>query len=486
MRSSAILVFGGLLAGCAAGPDFQRPTTSLPASYTATAVASETGSAPTPLGQSQHLVAGLAIDAQWWRKLESSALNSLIDEALANSPTLDSARAALRQSQELYAAQAGATQYPNVNLTTGAQRQNISPSAQGKSGDTQTFSLYSTNVGVRYNLDLAGGNRRALEAMLARTEHRLFELNAARLTLASEVSGAAITRARLAAQADATQAILLAQEEQYSLAQKRERIGHATPDEVLSLQAQMEQLRAELPLLHKQLQQTEHRLAVLAGRAPGAGGIPVFTLNGFTLPAELPLAIPSELLRQRPDIQAAEALLHVATAEYGVATARLYPQFEISASLGAQALTTGALFGGSAVWSLFSQLTQPLFNPSLPAEKRAALAALDAAAANYQQVVLEALRNVADILVALDHDTQSLAALVTAHTAALGAMESMQRQYALGAASYIQLLTAQQQVEESRNKLIAAQAQRLTNSVALYQAMGSAEPELHALRQQNP
>ncbi|MDO9113894.1 MAG: TolC family protein, partial [Polaromonas sp.] len=180
-----------------------------------------------------------------------------------------------------------------------------------------------------------------------------------------------------------------------------------------------------------------------------------------------------ELVRRRPDIQAAEALLHAANAEYGVAVAKLYPQLNISASLGSQALSTGALFGGgSAVWSLIGQLTQPLFNPGLPAEKRASLAAFDAAAANYQSVVLEALRNVADVLRALDNDAQTLAALATADIAAQGSLESMQRQYALGAASYVQLLTAQQQAQQNRINLIAAQSQRLVDSAALYQALG--------------
>jgi len=242
---------------------------------------------------------------------------------------------------------------------------------------------------------------------------------------------------------------------------------------VLSLQAQVEQTRAEVPTLRKQLQQTEHRLALLAGRAPGAGGVPAFTLAEFTLPSELPLVVPSELVRQRPDIQAAEALLHAANADYGVAVARLYPQIKLSASLGSQALSTGALFGGgSAVWSLVAQLTEPLFNPGLPAEKRAALAAFDAAAANYQSVVLEALRNVADTLRAVENDAQALTSLAVADMAAQASLQSIERQYRLGAASYLQLLIAQQQAQQIRINLVAAQAQRLADSVALYQAMG--------------
>jgi len=212
---------------------------------------------------------------------------------------------------------------------------------------------------------------------------------------------------------------------------------------------------------------------MLAGRAPGAGSVPSFTLEEFTLPAELPLVVPSELVRVRPDIQAAEALLHEANAEYGVAIAKLYPQITLSADLASQALTTAALFGGgSAVWSLVGQLIQPLFNPGLPAKKRAALAAFDAAAANYQTVVLESLRSVADVLCALDNDAQRMAAMFAADTAARESMNSTQRRYALGAASYLELLIAQQQAQRMRINLIESQTQRLLNSALLYQALG--------------
>ena len=249
------------------------------------------------------------------------------------------------------------------------------------------------------------------------------------------------------------------------------RIGQASPDEALSLQAQAEQTRAELPALRKQLQQTEHLLAVLAGRAPGTGGIPAFTLADFTLPVEMPLVVPSELVRRRPDIQASEALLHAANADYGVAVAKLYPQINLSANLGSQALTTGTLFGGgSAVWGLVAQLTQPLLIQGYPL-KRAALAAFDAAA-NYQSVVLESLRNVADTLRAVESDAQTLTALAAADMAAQASLQSVERQYRLGAASYLQLLIAQQQAQSIRINMVAAQAQRLVDSVALYQALG--------------
>ena len=465
----------GLLAGCAAGPDFKQPAAPEVSRYTASPLPAQTASASVTLGDAQRFSTGanVSVNAQWWHALGSSRLDELIEQAFQASPTLASAKATLHQAQETYSAQAGPTLYPQVNAGIGAQRQRLNPSSLGQTGDAREFSLYNVSVGVSYQLDLAGGNRRALEALAARAEYRRFELEGARLTLAANIVTTAITQARLTGQIQSTEAILRAQDEQLHLSRERVRLGQAAPDDVLALQTQVEQTRAGLPLLRKQLQQSEHLLAVLTGRAPGAGGLPSFTLKELTLPSELPLVLPSELVRRRPDIQAAEALLHAANADYGVAVAKLYPQLNISANLGSQALSTGALFGGgSAVWALVGQLTQPLFNPGLPAEKRASLAALDAAAANYQSVVLEALRDVADVLRALDNDAQALAALATADAAAQGSLESMQRQYALGAASYLQLLTAQQQVQQLRINLVAAQAQRLVDSAALYQAMG--------------
>ncbi len=462
-----------VIAGCAAGPDFKPPSPPDVAQYTLAPSPEPTVSSPTLLGAAQRFSSEEGVSAQWWQSLGSPKLDALLEQAFQASPTLASATATLKQSQELYAAQAGATLYPQASASLGAQRQRSSPSALGQAGDAREFSLYNASVGVRYQLDLAGQNRRALESLAARADYRRYELEGARLTLAANIVATAITQARLGGQIEGTQAILRAQEEQLHLSRERLRLGQASPDDVLALQTQVEQTRAGLPLLHKQHQQNDHRLAVLAGKAPGAGGLPRFTLQEFRLPAELPLVLPSELVRHRPDIQAAQALLQAANADYGVAVAKMYPQINLSANLGSQALSTGALFGtGSAVWGLIGQITQPLLNPGLSAEKRASLAAFDAAAANYQSVVLEALRNVADVMRAVDNDAQALAAWAAADTAAQSALDSMQRQYALGATSYVQLLTAQQQAQQNRVNLIAAQAQRLTDSAALYQAIG--------------
>lgn len=459
-----------LLAGCAALPPYQPPAAPPVAGYTAGTAVSATASSDVPHGQAQ-LVAVGAMEARWWRTLGSPLLDDLVDEAFGASPTLAAAVAVLAQARELHAAQAGSTQWPQVDLGVGAQRQQISPSAQGLPGDTREFGLYNASVSVRYRFDFGGGTESSLRALAARAEIRQHELAAARHALAANLATTAITRARLAAQIDAQSAILRTQEELIRLAQVRTRLGQAAPDEVSALTTQAELTRAGLPPLHKSLQQTEHLLAVLAGRAP-AQGVPAFTLADFTLPERLPVTVPSEWARQRPDIQAAVAGLRAAHAELGVAYARQYPRLDLGASLGSQALTTTALFGGSAaVWNVVGQLSQPLFNAGLPAERRAAQAALDAAAASYQRVVLEALRSVADALRAVEHDAQALAALARSVQAAEEQHRVLERQYRAGAASPVQLLVADQQLLQARSGLIAAQALRLADTVALGAAL---------------
>ncbi|MDD5241813.1 MAG: efflux transporter outer membrane subunit [Sulfuricella sp.] len=460
------------LAGCAVGPDFNRPEPPQVSRYTATALPAQTAASPGKLGNTQRFIAG-EVTASWWQELGSAKLNMLIERALQASPTLEAAQATLRQASLNYEARAGSTLYPQVSVGLGAQRQHVNNAAAGQPGGERVFDLYNASVGVSYNLDLSGGNRRALEALAAQADYQRFQLEGARLTLAGNVATTAITQAQLAAQIQASEAVLKFQVEQLDLTRQRLALGAASDSDVLAQQTRVEQTRATIPPLCNRLEQTGHLLATLAGEPPGASDLPQFKLDDFTLPPKLPLRVPSELARQRPDIQAAEALLHAASAQHGVAVSKLYPQITLSAALGSQALTTASLFGsGSLVWGLAGQLAQPLFNGGLRAEARAAEAGFDAAAANYRQTVLQALRNVADVLRALDNGAQTLAAQTAADTAAQASLQLVRQQYALGAASYLQVLVAQQQAQQIRIDVIADQARRLADTVALYQAMG--------------
>ncbi len=474
-RAGWSLLAAALLAGCTTvGPDFKNPAPPKVAAYTAGALPAATASAPGTLGGAQHFAGSATVSEQWWTAFGSPRLDDLIQQALANSPSLQAAQATLRQARETYRAQAGSTLYPTVNAKLGASRNEVNSAQLGQSGNTQRiYNLYNAGIGVNYNLDLFGGNRRALEALAAQADYQSYQLAGARLTLAANVVTTAFAQAQLGAQIQATEAIAKAQADELGITRKRLELGAASKVEVLSLQTQYEQTLASLPPLRNKLQQADHLLAALLGEAPGQARIPHFELSDFRLPADLPMVVPSELVRQRPDVQASTALLHAATAQYGVAVSNLYPQINLSATLGTQALTTGALFGpGSMVWNLAGALAQPLFNAGLRAGASAAEANLQAAGANYRATVLQALRNVADALRQLDNDAQTLQAQTAADDAAQQSLQLVQQQYSLGAASYLQLLTAQQQAQSARIQLLAAQAARLSDTAALYQAMG--------------
>ncbi len=470
-RHAACLLLGtAVLAGCTTvGPDFKAPAAPAVGGYTQ-------GAASPVIGQDgvQKLVAGQGVASDWWTAFGSPRLDSLITQALQHSYSLAAAEATLRQAQQLYEAQAGSSLYPTVEARLGVSRNGTNSAGRGQSGEQQfLYNLYNAGVAVNYSFDLFGGNRRALEALAAQADYQAYQLAGARLTLAGNIVTTVFGQAQLREQIAATESILQAQQSQLDIARKRFELGATAKTDVLTLQTQVEQTRASLPPLRNKLEQADHLLAVLSGQAPGMADLPHFTLADFTLPASLPLVVPSELVRQRPDIQASTALLHAATAQYGVAISSLYPQINLSATLGTQALTTGALFGpGSLIWSLAGQLAQPLFNAGLKAGANAAEASLQAAGANYQQTVLQALRSVADALRQLDNDAQALQAQAAADDSAQASLELVQQQYRLGAASYLQLLTAQQQAQQTRIGLIAAQAARLADSAALYQAMG--------------
>jgi NodT family efflux transporter outer membrane factor (OMF) lipoprotein len=475
---TSVLWIGLALAGCAIGPDFKAPAAPDAAGYTAVALPVQTVAAPTDLGGAQRFVAGAPIAAEWWRQFGSAKLDALVETALRASPTLEAAEATLRQARQNYEAKAGTTQYPQANANLGAQRQGVNNAAAGLPGGERTYNLFNASVAVSYDLDLAGGNRRALEALAAQTEYQRHQLEAARLTLSGNLVTTAIAQAQLAGQIKASAAILATQEEQLALTRKRLELGAASDRDVLALQTQVEQTRAGLSPLRLRLEQNQHLLATLAGQPLGSappprGALPHFTLADFSLPGELPVSLPSELTRQRPDIQAAEALLAAASAQRGVAISRLYPRIALNANLGAQALTAASLFdGGSLVWGLAGQLVQPLFNRGLRAEVSAAEAGFDATAAHYRQTVLQALREVADVLRALDQDALALASHAAADSAARESLRLTQKHYDLGAASYLELLIAQQQAQQTRINLVAAQASRLADTAALYQAMG--------------
>lgn len=465
-------IIGAALAGCTVGPDFTPPAAPDAQRYLVTPLPEKTAASQGVGGTAQHFNRGEEIPQQWWRLFHSPGLDRLIRLAMADNPTVTAAQATLRQARENYQAQFGTREYPSIDANLSATRQRVTAASGGAAS---IFDLYNASVGVSYVLDIFGGNRRALEALQAQIDYQRFQLEGTYLALTANIVTSAVQEASLRAQLQATREILADQQKSYTLVQRQFQLGGISKTDVLSQKTQLAKTQASLPPLEKRLSQTRHQLAVLAGKFPHtAGTLPEFDIRELTLPADLPVSLPSELARQRPDVQAAEALLHEASAQVGVATANLYPKITLSAGYGTEASHIGDLFtNGTTIWNLGAGLLQPLFHGgALRAERRAAVAAFDQALALYRESVLQAFLNVSDALRALEADARTLAAQAAVETSARETLELTQKQFQYGAVSYLSLLDAQRQHQQARISLIQAQAARYADTAALFQALG--------------
>ncbi|ACC73442.1 efflux transporter outer membrane subunit [Paraburkholderia phymatum] len=464
-------LFALALCGCAVGPDFHAPAPPDAPSYmreTLPATTQAAGAAQT-LASSDHAL------PTWWTQFQSDALNRLVDTALQHSPTLDEARAKLVQARENYVAQAGATQFPAIDATLSGSRQKVDPAAFGIPNvqNPGPFTLFNASVSVSYALDVFGGNRRALEALLAQVDYQTYELQAARLTLAGNVVSAVIRRASLQQQLALTRQLANAQARQLTIVEGRYAAGGVAQLDVRTQHTLLAQTRAQIPPLETQLAQADHQLAILLGIVPSQANFDDITLDALHLPDAVPVTLPSTLARERPDIRASEALLHQASADVGVATANLYPQFIVSAGFGSERTRIEDVVNGLNVWNIGLNLAQPIFHGGeLRAKKRAAQAAYDAAFASYRQTVLKALQQVADTLHALNDDAHALQARDDANAEAQASAKIAQAQYAAGGVSQFGLIDTQRQALQTALDRTRAQADRLVDTAALFQALG--------------
>ncbi|WP_440216632.1 efflux transporter outer membrane subunit [Chromobacterium piscinae] len=472
-RRLALLALVLSQAGCAVGPDFKSPIlpdaakrgyseSPLP---TATASAEQAG----PAGASQRLLNGGELPAQWWTLFRSPELDQLIRAALEHNPTLEAAQAALVQTRENYNAASGSLLFPNVNAQLGGGRQRAILTGTNPS----EFNVYSATVNVSYTLDLFGGSRRQLEGLMATADYQRFQTEATYQTLLANVVTAAVQEASLRGQLQSTRELLKAQEAQLAIVDKQVALGAQARSASLSQGTLVAQTRAQLPPLEKALAQTRNLLATLVGRFPGEGGLPEFRLESLKLPDELPVSLPSDLARQRPDIRASEALLHQASANVGVATANQYPQITLNGSYGTQHTVLPNMDVGNTLWNVTGGLLQPLFNGgALSAKRRAAEAAYRQAEAQYRATVLKGFQNVADSLRAVEADAMALKAQADAESQARESLEVHTRQYKLGGISYLALLDAERSYQQAKIGLIQAQAARYSDTAALFVALG--------------
>ena len=472
---ASLLAVPLVLTACAVGPDFKSPAPPAVTGYTPEKLAPETASAKDPFGAAQHFVSDQDIPAQWWQVFHSKALDDLIEQALKANPTVTAAQAALRQAHELTAAQRG-FYFPSVSGDISASR-NLTPvealSPAGPTGNPY-YSLITPQLNVSFVPDVFGANRRAVESQQALEDNERYQLEATYLTLASNVVASVVQEASLRGQIAATQQTIKLEADLLGILHRQQDLGQAAGADVAAQEAALAQAQLALPPLQKQLAQQHDALTALAGKLPSDEVAPHFELGSLQLPTDLPVSLPAKLVAQRPDVQAAEATMHSASAQVGMAVAARLPQITLTANVGNSAGSASNLFTpGTNFWTLAGGVTGPIFDGfTLLHKQRAAQAAFDQAAAQYQSTVLTAFQNVADSLRALQADADALTAAVASARAASRSLDIVRRQLELGQVAYLALLNAQNTYQQAYLALVQAEAGRLADTAALFQALG--------------
>jgi NodT family efflux transporter outer membrane factor (OMF) lipoprotein len=462
------------MAGCVVGPDFRKPAAPDVSGYTARPLSTTASSPNIAGGEAQRFAEGSDIPGDWWTLFHSKPLNDLIERSLANNHDLKAAQAALAVARENVLAQRGAY-YPTVSAGFSASRQTQSQAiAPTPNANVFQYSLFTPQLNITYAPDVFGLNHRNVESVKAQERAVRFQMIAADLTLTDNVVAAAIEEASLRAQIDATRQLIDIDTKAVQILKYQFSKGYADRLDVAAQESQLAQVSATLPALLKQSVQQDDLLAVLSGRFPSQAPAETFELSGLKLPAELPVSLPSALVAQRPDVLQAEANLHAASAQIGVAIANRLPNIQLTADAGSTALAIGQVFSpGTGFWSLGAAVTAPIFDGgTLLHRERAAKAAYVEAAEQYRSTVLTAFQNVADTLTAIEEDAEGLKSAAAAADAAKVTLDLSQRQWRDGYASYLSLLSAEQAYQLARIALVQAQANRYADTAALFQALG--------------
>lgn len=458
-------------AGCAVGPDFVPPTTPRDAGFLSTpAVFPSAGSADA----AQRPQWGAQVADRWWSAFHSTDLDDTVALALAGSPTLDTARATLAAAQQAILVARGGL-YPQFDAAASAERSRASLGGAGRSSHI-VANLLTVGPTINYDLDVFGGVRRQVEAQTALAEFQRDELAAVYLALTGNTVTQALTAASAREQMRAVDDIVAVDRHNVELVEIERQVGKAARSDVLAARSQLAADHALAPPLAQQLSAAEDALAILVGRTPAQWQAPRFDFDMVALPLDVPVMLPSTWLQARPDVRAALAQLHAASAAIGVATAQLYPHVTLSASWTQAAGAMGPLFeSANGLWAVAAQLTAPLFHGgALKAQQRQAVDSFDAQLGVYRQTVLQAFGQVADTLRALEHDAEALANEREALDTAQASLQLKQESYRVGTASLVDVLQAQRLYSQARLGYAKAKGQRYVDTTALFMAMGGA------------
>ncbi len=463
-----------LLSGCAVGPDYRKPAPPTEDNYTRGMPSETASTSGVPGGAAQHFDKGAEITADWWSLFHSKPLDDLIAQALAKNSDLQAAQAALASAHENVLAQRGAY-FPTVSAGfSGSRQQQSAALAPVPNGNVFTYSLFTPEVSISYVPDIFGLNKRTVESQEAQQESVRYQMAATYTTLTSNVAATAIQEASIGAQIAAVKQLIDADAKMVDILQEQLARGYSSGLDLAAQKAQLAQAQTMLPPLLKQRDQLHDLMAALTGRFPGEAGNDDFDLASLELPANLPLSLPSKLVEQRPDVLEAEANLHAASAEIGIAVANRLPNIELTTNAGSTALALNQLFAtGTGFWSVGADLTAPIFDGgTLLHRERAARANYQQAAAQYRSAVLAAFQNVADTLSALQQDADGLKAAADADESAKATLDLTERQLNDGYASDLALLMSEQAYRQAHVNLVQAEAARYADTVALFQALG--------------
>ena len=469
--TAAVALCAVVTGGCAFAPLNQPPAPTTTATYAADAAPA---SSVAVNGSAQHFKAGAPLVPHWWELYGSDTLDGWVEEGLRNNPSLDALRHTLEAAHQTYRAQVGANVLPSIDAGGQISRQRAL-GFPDFGPPTNLYDVYAGELSLSYTFDLFGAVRYGVREAAAQVDLQAYELTAVQRTLAANIVIGAVNASALAAAVTVNERLAQLGHEQADLTDEAYRAGSASHDALLTAQQNAAATDASLPPLRSQALRARHQLAVLMGRTPDRAPPPL-PLSQLQLPAEVPVSVPSDLLQQRPDVLAAEASLHVAAAQVGVATAELFPRISLSASYGSATFNGASLFTGPAtVWSAGATLAQPIFHGgALRAQRKAAVASYDASVSQYQQTVLNAFQNVADTLTALNQDALALQAAQAVSAAARTSFSENDSRYQLGAVSYPTTIASEQRWRSATLSEIQDTASRLIDTAALFQAMGTA------------
>ncbi len=463
-----------LLAGCAVGPDFKKPAAPDVSAYTASSLSVMAAVPDVAGGDAQRFVDGSDISGDWWTLFHSKTLDDLIARSLKTNADLKAAQAALHQAHENARAQRGAF-FPAVSAGLAvSHQQQPATLAPVPSSNALQYDLFTPQLSVSYVPDVFGLTRRTVESSEAQADAVRYQLLATYTTLINNVVVTAVQEASTQAQIDATGRLIDGEKKSVEILEYQLAKGYASGVDLAAQKSQMAAAEATLPPLMKQKAQLHDQLAVLTGQYPSQARAEELALSDLKLPVDLPVSLPSDLVRQRPDVLQAEANLHAASAQIGIAVANRLPNFQLTANGGSTTLAFNQLFApGTEFWSIGTALTAPIFQGgTLLHQERAARAAYDASAEQYRGTVLVAFQNVADTLTALDQDAKGLRAAATAEAAAKTILALTQRQLRDGYTNDLGLLIAEQAYQQAEINLVQAEAARYADTAALFQALG--------------